>query len=742
MFTKRKSLLLGFLAAATATGLALGVNGVVDAYVGEPAEVSAASGDHYERITSNLDDWSGRYLIVYESGSTGNVFDGSLSTLDAVSNYVSASIASGVITWSETLEAAEFSISQSQSGYNILSASGKYVFSNSNSNGLSTSDSIPSKVNSISVASDGVDIVSSSAHLRFNSASNQMRFRYYKSSSYTGQKPIQLYKFVSGVTLPDFDHLELSGTFTTDYFEGDSLNLAGIVVTAFYSDGSSKVLGTEEYTVSPSIGTPLKTTDTSFTITYTYRDEQYTFSQPITVEPRVLESIAVTKNPTKVNYVVGQSLDTTGIVVTGTYEGGATADLTSDCAFSPTLFETAGDQVITVTHTPSGKTASFNVTVAERKVSSISLNGKVEAFDAGQTFTLGDGAELTAIWNDGSETPLSIDDEGVLVELFSNLSGVPGQGKKIDSSYVLTAEDDGLYVNISYGGKSARKYQISVREVIDVSNGSFYLVNDVSNISIGDNIVIAGTKSKGSYAIGTTQNSNNRAAVEVSIVNDKIDLAPNGDVQIIKIEAGYQEGTFSMAVAGGYLGVFEDDNRLTTGETVSINTSWILSGGDVASIKPCAYPSRSLKLNTSSDLMACYTSGQTDVSIYKFATDHDVVTNFVDTYMHMSDYNDNENKCYGVEGYYAKAKEALVKLADEQIELFKTDSEFTEAHARYLAWAAANGDNSPYSGEYVSPAMSIHNSDDLMDIAVISALAIAGIAAAGAFVFLRRKKEA
>ena len=45
MFTKRKSLLLGILAAATATGLALGVNGVVDAYVGEPVEVSAAPGD-------------------------------------------------------------------------------------------------------------------------------------------------------------------------------------------------------------------------------------------------------------------------------------------------------------------------------------------------------------------------------------------------------------------------------------------------------------------------------------------------------------------------------------------------------------------------------------------------------------------------------------------------------------------------------------------------------------------------
>lgn len=42
----------------------------------------------------------------------------------------------------------------------------------------------------------------------------------------------------------------------------------------------------------------------------------------------------------------------------------------------------------------------------------------------------------------------------------------------------------------------------------------------------------------------------------------------------------------------------------------------------------------------------------------------------------------------------------------------------------------------------IASALSIRNSDHLMDIAVISALAIAGIAAAGAFVFLRRKKEA
>ena len=55
MFNKRKSLLLGILAAATASGLALGVNGVVDAYVGEPVEVNAVSEDT-NSITFNFTD--------------------------------------------------------------------------------------------------------------------------------------------------------------------------------------------------------------------------------------------------------------------------------------------------------------------------------------------------------------------------------------------------------------------------------------------------------------------------------------------------------------------------------------------------------------------------------------------------------------------------------------------------------------------------------------------------------------
>ena len=54
--------------------------------------------------------------------------------------------------------------------------------------------------NTISLGSDGVNIVSGGAYLRYNATSGQDRFRYFKSSTYKAQKPVQLYKKLSGST--------------------------------------------------------------------------------------------------------------------------------------------------------------------------------------------------------------------------------------------------------------------------------------------------------------------------------------------------------------------------------------------------------------------------------------------------------------------------------------------------------------------------------------------------------------
>ena len=151
--------------------------------------------EQYEKVTSNLSDWSGKYLIVYEEGNVA--FNGGLETLDAVSNTIDVTISDNVIKSDSITNAASFIIVKSGEEYTIQSTKGYYIGQTSDANGLTANDS--ELKNSIEINDDGsVDIIAKGgAYLRYNSASNQNRFRYYKSSSYTGQKAIHLYKLIS-----------------------------------------------------------------------------------------------------------------------------------------------------------------------------------------------------------------------------------------------------------------------------------------------------------------------------------------------------------------------------------------------------------------------------------------------------------------------------------------------------------------------------------------------------------------
>ena len=163
--------------------------------------VVPVDGDVYEKVTAAPNDWSGTYLIVYEDG--GVAFNGGLDVLDATSNTIDVTISDSKIAVSEATTAAEFTIAAVDGGYSIQAASGKYIGHGSDANGLTSSDN--ALVNTLSIEESGdVNIVAAGgAYLRYNSASNQARFRYYKSSSYTSQKAIQLYKRVENTEEPD-----------------------------------------------------------------------------------------------------------------------------------------------------------------------------------------------------------------------------------------------------------------------------------------------------------------------------------------------------------------------------------------------------------------------------------------------------------------------------------------------------------------------------------------------------------
>ena len=152
----------------------------------------------YKKVTEAPEDWSGTYLIVSEANKAA--LDSSLAEIDASDDYKSVEITEDKTI--ETAEAIAVTIEKMADGnYSVKAANGKYIYQTSDANGLKTGTA--AKANAISLNADGtVNIVSGGAYLRFNATKGQMRFRYFKSGTYTNQKPVTLYKLEEALARP------------------------------------------------------------------------------------------------------------------------------------------------------------------------------------------------------------------------------------------------------------------------------------------------------------------------------------------------------------------------------------------------------------------------------------------------------------------------------------------------------------------------------------------------------------
>lgn len=158
------------------------------AYVAPPTPVAG----YYVKVTSTADITDGQYLIVYEGNDThaSVAFNGGLETLDHVGNTIDVEIEDDEIAATDETKAAEFTISVENG--TIMNAAGLYIGKTANSNGLDVDADVLTNTFEINNG-EAVITASGGCTLRYNYASDQRRFRYYKS----GQQAIQLYKFVA-----------------------------------------------------------------------------------------------------------------------------------------------------------------------------------------------------------------------------------------------------------------------------------------------------------------------------------------------------------------------------------------------------------------------------------------------------------------------------------------------------------------------------------------------------------------
>ncbi len=121
-----------------------------------------------------------------------------------------------------------------------------------------------------------------------------------------------------------------------------------------------------------------------------------------------LESIAITTAPTKTAYVVGDSFDTTGMIVTATYTNGAKLNVTG-YTYSPSGALSDGDTSITISYTEKGvtKTATQSITVAPKLTAiAVTTAPTKTTYEYLDTFSAS-GMAVTATYSDGSTASIT-----------------------------------------------------------------------------------------------------------------------------------------------------------------------------------------------------------------------------------------------------------------------------------------------------------------------------------------------
>ncbi len=288
----------------------------------------------------------------------------------------------------------------------------------------------------------------------------------------------------------------------TSYFVGDEFDSTGMAVKATYDNGTSATV--TDYFVSYDF-----TSAGSKTVLVEYVYNGVTVSTTLTVavvEPTI-SSIAVTTKPSKTSYYVGDTLNTSGMVVTATYNDGSTEAITSGFACSPTTLSTAGTQAISVSY--GGKTTSFTVSVTAVTLSSLSISSKPTK----TTYYVGDtldttGLTLKATYNNGSTKTIT--------------SGITCTPTTLSTAGTQT-------ITASYGGKSTT-FTVTVK------------ATPTGNLSVGS---VTGEQ-------GTT-------------VTVPIKLTSNSGLIAARLKVAYNSSylTLTKVEDGGILGEYVFGNDLT-----------------------------------------------------------------------------------------------------------------------------------------------------------------------------------
>lgn len=228
----------------------------------------------------------------------------------------------------------------------------------------------------------------------------------------------------------------------TQYLIGEKLDLSGISAKLKGDDGSQLDVSENLFIIgfdNASLGT--KTVNVYYDV----------YSTQITVEvvKNVVTDIQITSNPDKTSYVVGEELDTNGLVVIATYTDGTDVDVTSLCEFTGFDKNTAGRQLVIVSY--QGFTDSFLVNVYNRELIGLTLKSEPDKliYNQGEELELS-GMSVFAVYSDKTEQDVTKD---VTVSGYDpNTSGIQTVTvyyKNMSTAFRVTVNDQNQIQSVS-----------------------------------------------------------------------------------------------------------------------------------------------------------------------------------------------------------------------------------------------------------------------------------------------------
>lgn len=541
---------------------------------------------------------------------------------------------------------------------------------------------------------------------------NSSGLRPYKSAgSYTGAYLYEL------TPKPKLSSISVStAPSKTSYVSGEYFDPTNLVITRTYSDSSTSIYAydghTEEFGFSPSLTTPLTTSDTSVTISYGGK----ACEQAINVKQ--LSSLSISGYAT--SFVEGDTFSFGG-TVTAYYSDSTHEVVTNLVSFSGYNMLSIGNQTVTVSY--GNQQTEYGITVTAGTLSSIAVSGQTTSYQINGSFSF-DGT-CTATFENGYHkvvTPTSV-----------TTPDMTSGGAKV------------ITVLYTYNGNTVSTfYEINVcRTVIETQTTTLSCTYDFSTLSGSSEITSTNPiqecySSTGGLTGSVTSRTRTYAA----------------------------DGFLRLATGGGSGSVaFSFDTAVT--DIVIVAKGWsdsesnctlsITNGGSVTTTSASQVDTFNVHLTkeTTSIALSASTNNRIKIQYLTFKSESTAnvdisnsedclgLETFISNYMH-TDYVENLGYCKDNEHhYYSTAKAAFNSLNTHQRSLFTSNSAYANEWARLSNWASFNGDTLNGSNQLsLAPKTTLINSvNSDGSVAIIVIISIMSLSALGGYIYLKRRKE-